>query len=208
MSAVLLVLLIAVVSCQNNKNTQSNNSIEGDKTGTFTDKRDSTEYKWVRIGGQYWMAENLAYKPAEGKYWAYNNDQNNVAKYGYLYDWETAKNVCPSGWHLPSDAEWTTLTDYLGGKEVAGGKLKEAGTKHWHIPNGGATNESGFAARPGGGLNNNGSFNGIGNAAGWWISTEDSTKGAWIRSMNYLFSSVSRSNYDKEYGFSVRCLRD
>jgi len=94
------------------------------KTGTFTDARDNHAYKWVRIGDQVWMAENLAYKPSSGNYWAYNNDQNNIAIYGYLYDWKTACNVCPSGWHLPSDAEWTKLRDYLGGYETAGGKLK------------------------------------------------------------------------------------
>ena len=84
------------------------------------------------------MAENLAYKASSGC-WAYNNDQNNVAKYGYLYNWETAKVVCPAGWHLPTNDEWTTLENYLGGEAVAGNKLKSA--TGWD-----GTNESGFSA--------------------------------------------------------------
>ena len=218
-SLVLLVLLIAVVSCQNNKNTQSNNSIEGDMTGTFTDKRDSTEYKWVRIGDQVWMAENLAYKPTEGKYWAYDNDQNNVAKYGYLYDWETAKKVCPPGWHLPTDAEWRELEMYLGmsrreandtGRRGSdeGGKLKETGTTHWSEPNEGATNESGFTALPGGHRYGSGGFNGIGDSGTWWSATERDTYNAWSRSVSYPDSNVYKESNYKEYGVSVRCLRD
>ena len=71
------------------------------------------------------MAENLAYEASEGC-WAYDNNKNNVRKYGYIYDWETAKNVCPDGWHLPSDKEWFELTEYLGGLNVAGGKLRRS----------------------------------------------------------------------------------
>jgi uncharacterized protein (TIGR02145 family) len=83
--------------------------------GQLTDKRDGKTYKTVKIGNQVWMAENLAFKPSSGNYWAYDDDNSNVAKYGYLYDWETALDVCPAGWHLPSDKEWPVLTDYLGG---------------------------------------------------------------------------------------------
>jgi len=98
------------------------------------------------------MAENLAFEPSTGNHWIYNS---NLATYGYLYDWQTAKNVCPRGWHLPSDAEWSTLTDFLGGIDVVGGKLKAEGTIDartgiWDSPNVGATNESGFTALPGG----------------------------------------------------------
>jgi len=134
------------------------NRCEKDETkGTFTDARDNHVYKWVGIGEQVWMAENLAYKPSSGNYWAYNNDQNNITIYGYLYDWETACNVCPSGWHLPSDAEWTKLTNYLGGEEIAGGKLKA--TTGWNSPNSGADNSSGFSGLPGGSRDTFGFFN-------------------------------------------------
>lgn len=217
-SAVLLTLLTAVVSCQNNNKTQNNNSIEGDKTGTLTDKRDTTKYKWVRIGNQVWMAENLAYRPTEGKYWAYDNDQKNVAKYGYLYDWETSENVCPTGWHLPTDEEWKTLEMHLGMSQAGadyegnrktdeGGKLKEAGTSHWLSPNIGATNESGFTALPGGHLNTNGFFS-IGESGKWWTATKYDNDQAWYRHLDCNFSHVYRDFRNKEWGFSVRCVRD
>jgi len=86
-------------------------------------------YKTVKIGDQEWMAENLAFRPSSGKYWSYNKSKSNVTKYGYLYDWETSQNVCPAGWHLPSDEEWTVLTDFLGGNEKAGIKMKS--TSGW-----------------------------------------------------------------------------
>ena len=103
-------------------------------TGTFTDSRDGKTYKYVTIGKQVWMAENLAYAPSSGNYWAYHNNSSNVAKYGYLYDWQTSKNVCPTGWHLPTDEEWQELIDFAGGKDDAGTKLKAktAGVKQRH----------------------------------------------------------------------------
>jgi len=179
--------------------------------GTFTDPRDGKVYKTVKIGNQIWMAENLAYEPSSGNYWAYDNDNSNVETYGYLYDWETACDVCPDGWHLPTDAEWTELTDYLG--ENAGGKLKatgtiEAGTGLWDAPNTGATNETGFTALPGGYRDTNGTFLSIGYSGFWWSATESYTNNAWYRGMRYDDSDVNGLHLDKELGFSVRCLRD
>ncbi len=117
------------------------------QTGSFTDSRDGKVYKTVKIGTQTWMAENLAFKTESGC-WAYDNDESNVAKYGRFYNWETSKKVCPAGWHLPSDKEWKTLTDFLGGENVAGGKMKSK--TDWNDPNTGATNKSGFngSSRP------------------------------------------------------------
>ena len=146
----------------------------------------------------------------------------NYTTYGVLYNWPAAmagsassaanpsgvQGVCPTGWHLPSDAEWTQLTDYLGGESVAGGKLKEAGTAHWQSPNTGATNETGFTALPGGYRYDDGSFDGIGDGGFWWSATEHNTNLAWYRDMYYLYSSVSRYSDNKELGFSVRCVRD
>jgi len=174
---------------------------------TFKDPRDGKVYKTVKIGNQTWMAENLAYKAGSGC-WAYNNDQGNVATYGYLYNWETAKHVCLTGWHLPSDAEWTQLTTYLGGEDVAGGKLKEAGTAHWKSPNKGATNESGFTAIPVGYRTSSGTFEDVGNYGDWWSSSEGNTDTAWCRFLDYFYTSVTRADDGKNRGFSVRCLRD
>src|SRR5574344_1416783 len=122
---------------------------------------------------------------------------DNYATYGVLYNWTAAmdgeassttnpsgiQGVCPTGWHLPSDAEWTVLTDYLGGESVAGGKLNETGTTHWNSPNTGATNETGFTALPGGYRRSNGSFLNIGYLGHWWSATEFNTSNAWYRLM-------------------------
>ena len=145
----------------------------------------------------------------------------NYQPYGVLYNWPAAMNgaasssadpsgvqgICPDGWHLPSDAEWTQLINYLGGVSDAGGKMKEAGTAHWSRPNTGATNESGFTALPGGYRNYGGTFNYIGDYGFWWSSTQDTTDSAWYRRLNYYNSNVLRNDYDKGYGFSVRCVR-
>jgi uncharacterized protein (TIGR02145 family) len=172
-------------------------------TGTFTDSRDRKTYKYVTIGKQVWMAENLAYKPSSGNYWAYKNNSSNVNKYGYLYDWQTAKNVCPTGWHLPSDAEWTQLENFVGSNP--GTKLKaKSGWSH----NGNGTDDYGFSALPGGYRYSYGNFLNIGVGGGWWSATEGSADSAWYRSMGYDLSDVDRYDVVKELGFSVRCLRD
>jgi len=179
---------------------------QGGTTGTVTDI-DGNVYHTVTIGNQEWMAENLAYEPSSGNYWAYDNDNSNVETYGYLYDWETALDVCPTSWHLPSDAEWSTLTTYLGGESVAGGKLKEIGITHWK-PNTAATNETGFTALPGGFRNNSGTFLKIGDYGYWWSATEVSATNAWNRVMYYDYSVVFRYSNYKEFWYSVRCVRD
>ena len=178
---------------------------KSEKYGTISDKRDRKTYKTVKIGNQVWMAENLAYKPSSGNYWAYDNNNNNVAKYGYLYDWQTAKKVCPTSWHLPSDRDWTVLTDHLGGHQVAGAKMKSI--SGWKDV-GKGTNESGFNAFPGGYRNSNGHFGTIGNLGYWWSSSEYSASNAWFRVLYKKDGNVGRYNNSKANGFSVRCLRD
>ena len=163
--------------------------------GTYTDRRDGHIYKWVKIGEQVWMAENLAFKTNTGSL-AYNNSENNVN--GRLYNWETAKQVCPTGWHLPSDEEWSQLTEYLGGEEVAGGKLKEQGTTHWKSPNKGATNASGFSGLP----DNRPSV------GAWWSNAELNSGGAWYRFV-FVNDSKFRWTYDgKTAVIGVRCVKD
>ena len=118
------------------------------------------------------------------------------------------KNVCPTGWHVPTDAEWTVLTDYLGGESVAGGKMKEVGIENWDIPNIAATNTSLFSGLPGGNRNLDGSYNYIGTNGDWWSSTEGSTGNAWSRNLLNGDGDAYRYYSGKRYGFSVRCLRD
>ena len=176
---------------------------EFSSTGIFTDPRDQKTYKYVTIGKQVWMAENLAYEPSNGKYWAYGNDEGKVAKYGYLYDWQTAKNVCPTGWHLPSDAEWDQLTGFVGSNK--GTKLK---AKSGWSSNGNGTDDYGFSALPGGYRSYDGYFYNVGGEGLWWSSTRTKAGNAWYRYMSCSSSYVFR-NYDgKSWGFSVRCVRD
>jgi len=173
---------------------------------------DGNNYTTVQIGtgksvAQIWMAENLNY--STGNSWCYDNNSSNCNTYGRLYDWQTALGACPSGWHLPSDAEWTALTDFLGGESIAGGKMKEAGTAHWSSPNTGATNSSGFTALPGGYRpNTGGSFNGLTLYAYFWSSTENSSTHAWSRYLYYDTEDVGRNYVTKPYGFSARCLQN
>jgi uncharacterized protein (TIGR02145 family) len=193
---------------------------------------DGNVYKTITIGTQVWMAENLkTTKYRNGDLigtttpvtldienettpiyqWAYGGNESNVETHGRLYTWYAVSdnsNICPTGWHVPSDAEWTTLTTYLGGERVAGGKLKEAGTTHWQSPDTGATNETGFTGLPSGYRDYGGSFALIGSDGYWWSSTESSTALSYYRSMYNNNSNVSRNDTDKQSGYSVRCLQD
>ncbi|MCX6278554.1 MAG: fibrobacter succinogenes major paralogous domain-containing protein [Bacteroidetes bacterium] len=194
---------------------------------SFNDPRDGKVYTTVQIGDQCWMAKNLAYLPSvvspgtgDGTstyYYVYGYNGTVVANakatanyqtYGVLYNWPSSLTACPTGWHLPTDAEWSTLTTNLGGEMVAGGKLKEAGTTHWQTPNEGATNESGFTALPAGYRDDDGTFYHVGNYGIWWSSTESDTSFARDRVMPYNDGGVSRDVLGKSFGFSVRCLRN
>ena len=195
--------------------------------------QDGNTYQTIQIGTQVWMSENLKvthYRDgtaiptghsnsewnnlSTGAYCAYDNNESNADTYGYLYNWyavNDSRNIAPEGWHVPTDDEWTILTDYLGGSSVAGGKMKETGTEHWNSPNTGATNESGFTALPGGYRQYNGNYNysyPMGNYGYFWSSTESSSSSARGRELNYNNSAVNRHNYPKRSGFSVRCLMD
>ena len=193
---------------------------------------DGNGYNSVTIGTQVWMAENLKttkYRNGDligttspvtkdisnestPKYqWAYDDDKSNVAKYGRLYTYYAvtdSRNICPTGWHVPTDSEWSTLTTYLGGESVAGGKLREAGTTHWIKPNSGATNESGFTALPGGYYNNSGKFIFVSGYGYWWSSTEISPASAFGRVLSFDYNYVLKSYSNSRDGYSVRCLRD
>jgi uncharacterized protein (TIGR02145 family) len=179
-----------------------------DKSGYFTDFRDDQKYQIVKIGAQIWMAENLRYK-MPGGCWAYENNEENAKKYGYLYNLETVKNACPKGWHLPSDEEWITLVSYLGGEDSAGGKMKA--TSDWKMPNKGATNESGFNALPAGSRRDDGSFYNIGNDIVLWsFSPYRSPYGSWVwtRGFNYDSCCVRRKYAGLTFGFCARLVKD
>ena len=192
---------------------------------TFTDTRDNKEYKKVKIGTQTWMAENLNYDvPNNTSDVCYGNNPDNCEKYGRLYNWSTAmgessssslspsgvQGVCPAGWHIPSDAEWTALTDAIGGASTAGTKLKAAsGWYHdydWRSGNG--TDEYGFSALPGGGRGSGDNFSDAGADGYWWSATEDDAYNARIRHMRYNIESAYRGVVSKTYLDAVRCVMD
>jgi uncharacterized protein (TIGR02145 family) len=142
----------------------------------------------------------------------YNNNPDNGDRYGKLYNWYAVndpRGLAPEGWKIPSDEEWSRLADFLGGESVAGTKMKS--TDFWADyggKSGNGTNESGFSGLPGGNRNVTGSFNYIGESGFWWSSTEYRANYAWFRYLFYGNGNVSRSNFSKRFGFSVRCLRD
>jgi uncharacterized protein (TIGR02145 family) len=200
-----------------------------DKDGNIivTDN-DGNTYKTVTIGTQIWMAENLKTTKysngdsipttalnisleSEPKYqWAYNDYSSNVDTYGRLYTWYAvidSRNICPTGWHVPSDTEWETLRSYLGNDSIAGGKLKESGTIHWRAPNDGATNETGFTALPGGYRTFDGIYVVI-NESCWFWSTSDNSPLAWGRAMYNNDNILFRWGFIKSAGVSVRCIRN
>jgi len=176
---------------------------------SFTDSRDGKTYKTIKIGNQTWMAENLNYA-AEGSK-CYNNDPSNCQKYGRLYDWSTAKEACPSGWHLPSKDEWEVLTNALGGEEVAGKKLKaESGWDNYYGTSGNGTDDCGFSALPGGCGYSNGNFGGVGNRSHWWSASESESNSdnACRQDMYHDIEGTSWDNSSKSGLFSVRCVQD
>ncbi len=201
-------------------------------TGLVSDI-DGNKYITIKIGTQIWMTENLRTTKynngnpiplvsnnlawenlsSPGFSW-YNNDSTTYAMpYGAMYNYyalsdTSSMNVCPMGWHIPSNQEWTILTSYLGGGSPAGGKMKEAGLAHWTSPNTGGTNESGFNALPGGFRFWNGTFVNILNNGDYWSSSSLNATRAWYRFLFFDNTSASQFDDDKKLGFSARCLKN
>jgi len=189
---------------------------------------DGNTYTSVVIGTQEWLVENLkTTKYNDGitdiatswgttpSYAWYGNDSNNKNVYGALYNWyavdatsTSGKNICPVGWHVPTDAEWTTLNTYLGGESVAGGKMKETGTTHWESPNTDATNSSGFTALPSGYRSNDGEFESLGYFGYYWSSTQYDDSDAWNRYLGFADADCYRGLSLKQNGNAVRCVKD
>ena len=213
-------LLVVTISC-----TKSGSKTDPTPTSTTITDGDGNVYHAVQIGVQTWMLENLKttkYRNGDpipnvtngtswvnlttGAYCNYNNDANNGATYGRLYNWFAvydSRKIAPAGWHIPTAAEWATLASYLLGKGGAGARLKEAGTTHWASPNTGASNSSGFTALPGGQRVDDGTFFQIGVQGCWWISDQ-----VWGQ---YMFSSdiiLHDDAFPQICGLSVRCIKD
>ena len=199
---------------------------------------DGNTYNTVQIGTQCWLKENLKvtkYRDGSvipldtsggvngngtGQTWSarttgartvFGHNADNIATYSYLYNWYAVaeiKGLCPSGWHVSSDAEWTTLINYLGGEAVAGGKMKTSGTTYWIGPNTGADNSSGFNAMPSGYRFSDGSFLSFRGIAFFWSATEIGNFLAWFRFLDSFNGNVTRLSNSKSVGASVRCLRD
>lgn len=198
------------------------------ETGTMTDRQGHV-YPTIGIGSQIWMAANLKstrfhdsteipfvdyekdwMELESPAYCYYNNLEGNSATYGVLYNWYAAAAtlMCPPGWHLPSDTEWSVLTVFLGGEEDAGSKLKETGTGHWHSPNGEATNESGFTALPAGYRAYIGVFSSILESAVFWSFTGNGEEEAWGRLLEYQNNTLARVNISTRVGASIRLVKD
>lgn len=216
------VLLILTSSCSKKEDV---NPLE---TGSVSDIEGNV-YKTVKIGTQWWMAENLKttrYRNGNpipmiandtvwgslttGAYCNMNNDINYSATYGKLYNWFTVKdsrNIAPDGWHVPTMDEWTLLVDYLGGEIIAGGKLKEEGTTHWSDPNLYATNETGFTAVPGG-CRYFGTFVDFSYFGEYWISDDVNPVAAMSRRFSFVRGDCVTISCTKKDGLSVRCVKD
>ena len=181
---------------------------------TFTDTRDGQTYKTVKIGKQTWMAQNINYKTNSS--WCYNDDTSYCNKYGRLYNWKTAQTACPAKYHLPSREEWDQLAKSVGGRKSdhynswhhwldAGKKLKS--TSGWYN-NGNGTDNVGFSALPGGIRYSDGDFNDAGRSGFWWMATVRNSGSDYNRFVYYYDDYVYEGNYNKSYGFSVRCVAD
>jgi uncharacterized protein (TIGR02145 family) len=219
----------------NSKGTAYGNELTFTTTaaGATVQDIDGNVYNTVTIGTQTWTVENLmttrfddgtpiplvtdnsvwASSNAPAYCWFNNDAATYQATYGALYNWYSinpvsngGKNICPTGWHAPTDPDWTSLTTFLGGLSVAGGKLKETGTLHWQTPNTGATNETGFSALPGGSRDMSGAFTPIGTVGYFWTVTMYSPIEGWNRNIDYNSNGVNSFYNYKQSGFSVRCL--
>jgi len=223
------IALAFTFSCSDDKDDGGGSGLTG-TSGTFMDNRDSTSYKWVKIGKQIWMAENLNYNATGSK--CYRNSEANCEKYGRLYDWSMAmalpvscnnnlctsqisakhKGICPNGWHIPSDADWNILMKFVNpsctdNSTCAGAGTKLKATSGWN-GSGNGTDDYGFSALPGGG-SFNGNFDYIGTNGDWWSTTEpEYGSGAYLRIMHYNDELALWFVEGKHYLFSVRCVQD
>lgn len=223
----LLLSLALVLACSSDE-TKNNPNTEVVSRPTVPIIRG--EVPIITIGSQIWMTRNLnvsRYRNGDpipqvtnatqwanlttGAWCYYNNDPANGAIYGKLYNWyaiNDPRGLASAGYHVPTDAEWTTLTTFLGGQNIAGGKMKSTGTSLWLSPNTNATNSSGFTGFPGGFRRDSGLFLFIGSSAVFWSQSDFIAPTAWSRFLSYNNDTADGLNFNKTFGFSVRCLKD
>jgi len=222
---IMLVCLMLSSACKKDDNTNNNNN-----TGGTVSDINGNAYNTVTIGSLVWMVQDLkTTKYCNGDsipnviqssewsalttsaYCNYDNQVSNGSIYGHLYNYKAvsdSRKLCPAGWHVATDADWTTLTTLLGGNTIAGGKLKETGTTHWLAPNTGATDSYGFKALPNGERRSTASFDYLGEYANWWTATEYDASQAWVRYISNTGVDITRQLYNKGYGYAVRCVKD
>ena len=208
---ILILGLLLLNACHSKESL--NNTVKPE-TGSFTDPRDDKIYKTVKIGDQWVLAENFAYKPDTGKYWAYDNEKSNIEIYGYLYDWETAMNITPDGWHLPSRKEWFVLLKFLGAKRTTFHYLEKVYPK---LVVGGT---SGLDMPFGGMRTCNGKYKSLGDRARFWNSNEsdsyyatyglDTNKDSLPHGLNLSKAPyVFHNGYQKSCpGYGIRLFKD
>ncbi|WNM19382.1 fibrobacter succinogenes major paralogous domain-containing protein [Flavobacterium capsici] len=189
-----------------------------------------TAYNSVILNGQEWTTKNLSVtkyrngdvipQVQDATQWAalttgawcyYSYQTSNGTVYGKLYNWYAVndpRGLAPTGWHIPTNSEWISLIDFLGGSQEAGGLLKEAGTSHWQSPNTNATNSSGITALPGGYCMANGSFSSLGTIGYWWVADSYNSTNAWCAGLYHNTKTISRAPIDKKQGFSVRVVKN
>jgi len=197
-----LILFLGFITCYLTSFSQ--------EMGTFKDPRDGKVYRTVKYGPQTWFAENLSYKASSGC-WAYDDDESYITSqfaYGRLYNWETAKSVCPSGWHLPSDDEWKQMEKYLGMSSFDANRTGQRGFVGKELKNfSNSNNSSYFNALPNGYRNSDGFFLSSNTYAYFWTSSAFGNEDAWLRILGHT-DEVDRSNMVRSTGCSVRCLKD
>jgi uncharacterized protein (TIGR02145 family) len=219
--------MMFVIGCSDNSTNNPDNTVSDT---VFTDARDGKKYDIVKINSQVWMSENLnastyrngdpiryartreewtdAAEKKEGAWCYYDNDPKNGEVYGKLYNWyavNDSRGLAPKGYNIPIDAEWTVLIDRLGGEDIAGQKMKSK--SGWNGDTNGS-NSSGFTGLPGGFCDKSGYFGYLSSSGCFWSSSENNAEYAWSRGLYDTDTKISRSNDDKKYGFSVRCIKN
>lgn len=197
-------------------NIAINSIVLSQSKDSIIDVRDGQLYHTIKIGNQIWLSQNMNYKADSGS-WCYMEIEENCSSNGRLYNWYTAQNVCPEGWHLPADDEWDTLTNYINkvkgvGIKGSDGDWSSLGyflkSKTFWKEKGSGNDALGFNALPSGLRDIDGVYSDAGEIGNFWTATETAPRFAFCRTMYYYFSNINRNRENKSYGFSVRCVKN